>query len=160
MFEIGRIAAMFDFLACRAGSGSMLADGRFAYPGSTPHYAPDRPFDTQHVRLELSLDFPRKTLRGRCLTTLKAIANGAAEMIFDAVDFKDLKVNSRGRPVKFTYTGRQIKIHWPAPIKRGSTVEIAISYRVSTPKLGLHFIGPDRQYPEKPQQAWTQGEDE
>ena len=136
------------------------ADGRFAYPGSTPHYAPDRPFDAQHVRLVLSLDFARQTLKGQCTTTLKAIADGATEMAFDAVDFKELKVTSRGRPVKFDYTGRQIKIHWAAPIKRGQTLEVTIGYRVSKPKLGLHFIGPDSHYPHKPVQAWTQGEDE
>ena len=28
-----------------------LMDARFSYPGSTPHYAPDRTFNTRHVRL-------------------------------------------------------------------------------------------------------------
>src|SRR5258706_4648261 len=158
--KIDKIRPMSDFLTCKTYSGSYVADGRFAYPGSVPHYAPDRTFDTRHIRLELALDFGRKTLKGRCVTTLVAIADGATEMVFDAVNFKDVKVTAKGRPLKLDYTGRQIKIHWASPVKLGTTVELAISYRVAKPKLGLHFIGPDRHYPDKPIQAWTQGEDE
>jgi aminopeptidase N len=35
-----------------------------------------------------------------------------------------------------------------------------VSYKVTRPKLGLYFVGPDRGYPTKPVQVWTQGEDE
>jgi len=150
---------MNEFFECRSHSG-ILADGRFSFPGSTPHYAPDRTFDTKHIRLIVSLDFTRETLKGQCIVSLTAIAERASEMVFDAVDFKDLKVFSRGKALKFDYTGRQIKIHWPQPLSRGSSVEVTIRYRVTKPKLGLHFVGPDRHYPGKPLQAWTQGEDE
>jgi aminopeptidase N len=37
---------------------------------------------------------------------------------------------------------------------------VSIEYKVVRPPLGLHFIGPDRGYPDKPRQVWTQGEDE
>src|SRR5882724_331485 len=99
---------MLEYLRCKSS-----ADGRFSFPGSTPHYAPDRTFDTQHIRLELALDFARKTLKGRSTTTLVAIADGASEMIFDAVNFKDVKVTSQGRALPFENTGRQIKVRWP-----------------------------------------------
>src|SRR5665213_671837 len=110
---------MTEHFECSAFFGAAMTDGRFSYPGSTPHYAPDRTFDTRHIRLEVSLDFVRKTLKGECITTLQAVADRATEMVFDAVDFKDLRVTSRGKALKFDYTGRQIKIHWPAPFKRG-----------------------------------------
>jgi len=151
---------MGQLFECLSHISIATADGRFAYPGSTPHYAPDRTFDTRHIRLTLALDFPRKTLKGECLTTLKAIADQADEMIFDAVDFKDLTVSSGGKPLQFEYKGRQIIIRWPKPFTRGASVDVAIGYRVTRPKLGLHFVGPDRHYPDKPIQAWTQGEDE
>jgi aminopeptidase N len=144
---------------CRSHSQA-LADSRFSYPGSTPHYAPDRTFDTKHMRLSATLDIARKTLKGECLVRLTALSEHASEMVFDAVDFKDLKVVSRGKALKFDYSGRQIKIRWPQPVRRGVSVELTIHYRVTEPKLGLHFIGPDRQYPNKPVQVWTQGEDE
>ena len=36
---------------------------------------------------------------------------------------------------------------------------IAIDYK-GAPRRGLYFVGPDEGYPEKPTQAWTQGQDE
>jgi aminopeptidase N len=39
-------------------------------------------------------------------------------------------------------------------------MDIAVQYKVIRTKLGLYFIGPDRGYPKKPVQVWTQGEDE
>src|SRR5438094_2631462 len=109
--KIDKIRPMSDFLTSKTYASSYVADGRFAYPGSVPHYAPDRTFDTRHIRLDLALDFGRKALKGRCLTTLVAIADGATEMVFDAVSFKDIKVTAKGRPLKFDYTGRQLKVH-------------------------------------------------
>lgn len=146
-------------LKCRQYAG-LAADGRFAYSGSTPHYAPDRTFDTQHIRLELTLDFTRKSLSGISTTTLVALANDANHMIFDAVDFKDLSVTAKGKAVKHSYDGRKLRLEWPQPFKRNALIDVTIRYRVVEPKLGLHFVGPDRAYPQKPTQAWTQGEDE
>ena len=113
---------MFEFLTCRAHTSEQAADGRFAYPGSSPHYAPDRPFDTQHVRLELSLDFARKTLKGKCITTLKAIAEGATEMAFDAVDFKDLKVWRKAH--QMTFNTRRATAGFPREEMYGFTSQL------------------------------------
>ncbi len=151
---------MNEFLHCRSHASSYIADGRFSYPGSTPHYAPDRTLDIRHIRLTLALDFARKTLQGRCTLDLQVIANQATELLLDAVDFKDLKVSASGKKLKFEYNGRRIKILFAAPLRRGARLDIDVDYRVVQPKLGLHFISPDRQYPTKPVQAWTQGEDE
>ena len=127
---------MFEYLKCHAFT---VLDGRFSYPGSTPHYAPDRTFDTRHSRLELILDFARKTLKGQCIVTLQAVADGATEMVFDAVDFKDLKVSSRGKALKFDYIGRKLKIHWPSPVKRGTLVEVCHSLQSDTTQAWTAF---------------------
>ena len=37
---------------------------------------------------------------------------------------------------------------------------IAIAYSVEKPQRGIYFIQPDKHYPNKPTQVWTQGEDE
>jgi aminopeptidase N len=149
-----------EILHCRAFSETQLADGRFALSGSTPHYAPDRTFDTEHIRLELSLDFARKSLTGVCRTTLVALADKVDTMVFDAVDFQNLRITTGGKGVQNEYDGRKLTLHLPKPVARDRRIEIEIEYRVVQPKLGLHFIGPDKQYPKKPVQAWTQGEDE
>lgn len=137
-----------------------FADGRFAYAGSVPHYAPDRTFDTQHIRLELALDFPRKTLSGRCTTTLVAVADEATSMVFDAVHFRVGKVTSGATSLRYDYDQRKLTVYLPKPVRRGQKTDITIQYKTVQPKLGLHFVGPDKAYPTKPLQAWTQGEDE
>ncbi|MCH7681911.1 hypothetical protein IID10_21530, partial [candidate division KSB1 bacterium] len=62
-------------------------DTRFVLKGTTATYAPDRTFDTEHIRLELKLDLNRQMLRGRCKTTIRALTSQARVMIFDAVNF-------------------------------------------------------------------------
>ncbi len=75
---------------CAYGS----ADGKFARPGSKPSYGPDQEFDARHIRLELALDIPGKTVNGKCSTTFRAIHDGAREIRFDAVGMKILSVAS------------------------------------------------------------------
>ena len=135
-------------------------DARFTLKGSVAHYAPDRTFDTEHIRLDLRLDLPRKSLEGICTTTLRVLAEGATQLAFDAVNFKIASVRAQGRSLKFKNDGKKLTVLLPKPAHCGEKMAIAIQYKVIRPKLGLYFIGPDRGYPEKAVQVWTQGEDE
>jgi aminopeptidase N len=135
-------------------------DARFTLKGSVPHYAPDRTFDTEHIRLDLRLDIPRKTLQGICTTTLSVLADGTEKLVFDAVNFKIASVRSKGRALAFENDGKKLTVRLSSPARSGDRMDIAIQYKVTQPKLGLYFIGPDRGYPQKPVQVWTQGEDE
>lgn len=131
-------------------------DSRFAIPGSEPRYAPDMTFDADHIKIEGDLDLKGRSFKARCTTALRCVADGAREMAFDAVGFKDVSV----RGFKHSYDGKQIKVSFPKPVRAGARVSVEISYRVQDPKLGMYFIRPDKGYPDKPLQVWTQGEDE
>ena len=48
----------------------------FTPPRATLHYAPDRTFDLQHVSVELSVDYPNKTISGKSVNTLAPLRNG------------------------------------------------------------------------------------
>ncbi len=139
---------------------SGFRDARFTLKGSAPHYAPDRTFDTEHIRLDLVLDIPRKTLRGTASFRLRALADRAERLVLDAVNFKIESVRSAGRVLKFDYDKRKLTVHFPKRLRAGSRASLDVAYRVTQPKLGLHFIVPDRGYPDRPVQVWTQGEDE
>ncbi|HOW28098.1 MAG TPA: M1 family aminopeptidase [Elusimicrobiota bacterium] len=138
----------------------LFFDSRFVLKGTRPQYASDRSFRTEHIRLELDLDFPKKTLNGSCLTDLRAIVDQAGTVSFDAVNFKILGVDWEGRLLRHRYDGRRLDVTLPKPLEAGARVSIRIRYRVVKPVLGLFFVGPDKAYPSKPIQAWTQGEDE
>lgn len=144
-----------ELLQCR---GAM--DGRFTLKGTTPQYAPDRAFDTEHIRLEVEVDLARRRLSGVCTTTLRALEVGAKAMEFDAVNFRIRGVRVNGRKARHSYDHSRLTVVGPGPAQAGTRWTVEISYEVRQPKLGLYFIGPDPSDRKKPLQAWTQGEDE
>ena len=63
-------------------------------------------------------------------------------------------------PQTFDYDGSQLHVQLSSPTQAGNSIEIAIAYSVEKPQRGIYFISPDKHYPNKPTQVWTQGEDE
>ncbi len=147
-----------EFLTCHARAGHL--DARFALKGSQASYAPDRTFDTERIKLEVTIDIARQTLVGRCTTTLHAIADGAQTLVFDAIHFRIHRVTWNGSRAHYIYKDGKLTLTAPRPAKQGEPVTVVVDYTVSKPKMGLYFIKPDRNYPKRPTQVWTQGEDE
>ncbi|MBV9407989.1 MAG: cobaltochelatase subunit CobN, partial [Candidatus Eremiobacteraeota bacterium] len=58
----------------------------FALPGARPQYGPDKVVDVLHIDLELRPDLAAKRLDGVCTTRVRAIEDGAARLVLDAVD--------------------------------------------------------------------------
>lgn len=142
-------------------AGAAAPDPRYALPGTEPRYAPDRTFDTLHIRLALDLDLRARTVRARCTTTLRAFRDGLREVAFDAVGFRRVRVRgATGRPLTHTYDGRRLTVRFARPLAAGEETAVTVDYRLVRPRLGLWFIHPDRAYPRRPTQVWTQGEDE
>ncbi len=160
MMECKRIASAAMVAASDRNGLWNVMDSRFTLSGSKPQYAPDRSFDTEHIKIEVALDFGRKSVEGLCTTTLRALRDGVSSMSFDAVHFKVRSVRLNGRKAKFDYDDQKLTVHFGSNVRRGFRAVVAVSYRVVRPKLGMHFIGPDKKYPGKPLQVWTQGEDE
>ncbi len=128
-------------------------------PSSTVHYARDRAVDIRHVKLELNVNPEKKTLEGTVRIELTPIVDNVTRLQFDAIelDVKDVKLN--GTQVNFENTGRNIVVDLDKALKTSEQVIISIKYS-GQPRRGLYFIGPDKSYPDRPYQAWTQGEDE
>ena len=138
------------------GSG---ADPRFVLPKTQPRYTPDRSFASVHIRLELRVDFKARSLQGRCTSTLRSLHDGAREIIFDAVLFKVRSVWVSGRRARFRHDGKKLKIQIPAACAAGSLVKVDVAYTVRRPPAGLFFVAADRRHG-RPDQLWTQGQDE
>jgi aminopeptidase N len=141
--------------------GSASCFGQAVEPLRT---AGDRPVDIRHIRLDLRVDLPQKTVDGiaslqvRSLRTLSSIA-------LDAVDFdvKEVKVAPEGNngdstPTHFAHDGHKLVIDlepaWPC----GKAATLSIRYRVRNPKDGLYFYGPSTEEPDVPLTVWSQGE--
>ncbi|MBW4574133.1 MAG: M1 family metallopeptidase [Aphanothece sp. CMT-3BRIN-NPC111] len=132
----------------------------FELPGARPHYNPDRPGQVEHIFLDLVLDIPRQSFHGTCTIALNPVKSGIQLLTLDAVNLNIQSVQVDETPQKFDYDGEQLHIHLQTPTKAGTVVKVAIAYSVEKPQRGLYFIGPDTNYPNKPIQVWTQGEDE
>ncbi len=131
----------------------------FELPGAKPHYNPDRPGQVDRIFLDLILDIPNKSFKGSCTISLTPVRPGIKKLTLDAVnlEIESILIDDVSQP--FDYDGEQLDIHLIEPTA-DKQIKIEISYSVNNPQRGLYFIGPDRHYPNKPVQVWTQGEDE
>jgi aminopeptidase N len=131
----------------------------FELPGAKPHYNPDRPGQVDHIFLDLVLDIPQQSFQGTCTITLTPVRPGIKQLTLDAVDLNIESVLIDEVSQVFDYDGEQIKIQLLQPTG-DKPLKIAIAYSVDHPQRGLYFISPSADYPDKPTQVWTQGEDE
>ncbi|WP_315788687.1 M1 family metallopeptidase [Fischerella sp. JS2] len=132
----------------------------FELPGAKPHYNPDRPGQVEHIFLDLDLDIPNQSVQGKCNITLLPIRNGIDRLSLDAVNLNIESVFVDEVQQKFDYDGEKLSIQLHSPTLVNQRLAIAIAYSVQKPQRGIYFIQPNKHYPHKPTQVWTQGEDE
>ncbi|WP_416669056.1 M1 family aminopeptidase [Egbenema bharatensis] len=132
----------------------------FELPGARPHYNPDRPGQVEHIFLDLALDLPSKTYCGTCHIHLNPIRDGVDGLTLDAVDLQIAAVEVDSVPQPFEYDGEQLQVRLTQITQTGVPIVLSIAYSVEQPQRGLYFISPTKDYPQKPIQVWTQGEDE
>ncbi len=131
----------------------------FALPGTESRYAPDRAFDILHLRIEVDLDVEERSIAGTCSLTLSPIGAAVRWVRLDAVEMEIHSVRVGDEPLAFTHDGSVLSVDLGAELAENTSVVVAITY-AAAPRRGLYFVGPDEAYPDKPLQAWTQGQDE
>lgn len=141
-----------------------LLGGRQAFPlpGMTKHYAPDMPLKVHHFKLAVSVDPVQRTLAGVCTTSFSPILTPVTELFFQAQGLEIEKVSLAGRSaaLPFEMSDDGFTVQLPRQLKAGRKMTLNITYRTVSPKAGIYFTGPDENYPNKPVQAWSQGQDE
>jgi aminopeptidase N len=130
----------------------------FALPGSRAVFTPDRSVAVRHLKIEVSLDFEHAAVAGKTTLTVAPLDDGATNVALDAVEMKIASVTLAGEKIAFAYDGAKISFAL-GERREGETLEIAIEYTCN-PRRGLYFIRPDKDYPARPLQAWSQGQDE
>ncbi len=124
-----------------------------------PRWPRDRIVDVKHIRLDVRLDFSERTISGTATHHLSPIVSGVKCLVFDQVDLAIENVTVNGKPANFDIEDGKLKVYCDRELKSGEELTVSIAYH-ARPQRGLYFVGPDEAYPEKPVQAWTQGEDE
>jgi aminopeptidase N len=124
-----------------------------------PKWPRDRVVDIKHIKLQVTLDFEKRRISGTATHTLSAILDELRQLEFDAAEMEVSAVRVGGETHSFDHSDDKLRIGLERSLNAGDEVEVAIDYSAK-PRRGLYFVGPDDGYPNKPIEAWTQGEDE
>src|ERR671923_265164 len=128
---------------------------KFELPGSRAHYAPSLSFTINHMRLEIEPDLQGRTIS--CEQRLSIIMLQDIDIIeLDAAELQINLVSAAGR-LDFRSLDDKLVVKLGRILKEGSKIELDISY-TAKPRKGFYFVVPDKYYPDKQLEAWTQGE--
>ncbi len=122
-------------------------------------YARSRDYDLQHSKISLRFDLEQKKVLGDVTHSLSILRDGTTKIVFDSVGLTIHSVTLNKSAVKFEMTADKLIVPLSAPAKAGDRFDIAIRYE-GKPSKGLYFILPDKDYPDRPSQIWSQGESE
>ena len=148
---------------CRRAALADVVPGRrpFAAPDARPRYAPDRPAAIGHIALTLSFDFKEHVLFGSCRTTFRAVGKPlrSLEMDVDHLHIKSVR-SAANKKLEFESVGGRLIIDLGQAVQPGKASTVIVDYEARQPNQGIYFISPDKAYPKKPVQVWTQGQDQ
>jgi aminopeptidase N len=122
-------------------------------------FARSRDYDLQHSRIALRFDLEQKKVLGEVTHSLSILRDGTSKIVFDSVGLTIQGVTVNKAAAKFETTADKLIVPLLAAAKAGDKFEIAIRYE-GKPTKGIYFILPDKDYPDRPKQIWTQGESE
>jgi aminopeptidase N len=122
-------------------------------------YARNRDYDLQHSKIALRFDVDQKKVIGDVTHTLAILRDGTSKVAFDSVGLTIQGVTVNKAPAKFESTASKLIVPLPAAAHSGEKFDVNIRYE-GKPAKGLYFILPDKEYPDRPKQVWSQGESE
>ncbi len=131
--------------------------------GHTAHadepYARSKNYDLQHSKVVLRFDLEKRKVIGDVTHSVTILQPATEKLSFDSVGLQIQSVTVNKGTAKFDATDTKLSVSLPHTAKPGDKFEVEIKYE-GQPKKGLYFILPDKDYPDRPKQVWTQGESE
>ncbi len=130
----------------------------FADSLSRHHPERSRSYDLEHVLLKLTLDERRRSVAGTSTLTLRPLNPGLESVEVDSAELRIKFVSlPDGTRLPFEEGPESLRIRLPRAAGPTDSITLSIAYE-ATPRKGLFFITPDRAYPDKPVQIWSQGQ--
>ena len=130
----------------------------FSIPGDRPHYLRDRVVDVTHIKVTCRFSLKDKSVAGAAELTLVALTPAVRRISLDCADTWVTSVTCGSSELKYEHVGDELSVALPKALNKGQQLVVKVTY-VATPQKGLYFTGPDKNYPKKPTQVWTQGQD-
>ncbi len=122
-------------------------------------YARSRDYDLQHSRIALRFDLDQKKVIGDVTHSLTVLRDSTSRIIFDSSGLTIQSVTVNRSSAKFETKDDKLIIPLATAARAGEKFDVTIRYEAK-PTKGLYFILPDKDYPDRPKQVWTQGESE
>ncbi|HSE44603.1 MAG TPA: hypothetical protein VLA89_04665 [Gemmatimonadales bacterium] len=132
-------------------------------------YSRSHDYDLVHQRIELrGFDWDSSSFDGVVTTTIRSLRAGLDSVVLDAGELLEFgaveAVNKGGQATGKLRNARlrdTLVVYLPKPAAFGDTVRFRLAYhgRVEDGR-GLTFIDADSEPPSRPQQLWSQGEDD
>ncbi len=133
---------------------------RLAAPENTipaRQYPPDRVVDLQHLILDVTPDFQRRTIAAKAILSFKPIAKPLSELELDAIDLNVRTVTGSVPVAGHHVSAEKLIVTFEKPVPVGEDVRLTIDY-TAEPKKGLYFRTPEMGYEPGEAQLFTQGE--
>ena len=140
-----------------------------------PQHTPDRAFTVNHLKLDLHFDDAQEAISGSACITFTPVQGGLQLVELDAaeLDVRGVRLTRHvrregdrvaenrevSRKLRFETHREKLAIELPRSYSRYDQLTVEISYSAH-PRKGLYFVKPDDAYPNKPQQIWSQGQNE
>jgi len=141
-------------------SCAAAAAAPFALAGTERKYERDRPFRIVHLAVDLQLHFAKKSVSGSATLEFERVSPTDDALVLDALGFElgrvRIDTGDGWSDVPHEYDGDQIRISVPTRVEKG---KVEIDYR-ATPRRGLYFLAPDAVVKDRPEQVWSQCQDE
>jgi aminopeptidase N len=148
--RLSLVLAMFCTVWLLSAPGFLRADEPFAR---------NRDYDLQHSKIALRFQPDQKKVLGDVTHTIALLRDGLENISFDSVGLQIESVRIDKSEAKFSTTANKLVVKLPKGANSGAKFEVEIKYH-GAPTKGLYFILPDKDYPNRPLQIWTQGESE
>ncbi len=118
-----------------------------------------RDYDLQNVRVHLRFDVDNRKVIGEVTHSISILRPNVSELKFDSVALTIESVSLNGKAAKYETTANELIVKLPQAAHPGEHMEISIHYW-GTPTRGLYWVLPDKDYPDRPREIWSQGESE
>ena len=128
----------------------------FKLPEAKAHYAPTLDFHTEHIKIELGIDFEKRSISGTTTLEIVPVRAGIKSAQFDAVELNVKSVSVDGTPAEFEYDNEVLEVPL---VRQTARHTVRIEYD-AIPRDGVFFTAPDKEHPDKEVQAWSHNEAE
>jgi aminopeptidase N len=137
---------------------------RFCAPSPAPlsvesplyrKYAPDKRVEVQHLELDITPDFQKRTLTGSATLRFQPIGKPLDELRLDAIDLSVHSITSSETGLRYQAGDREIVLSFLTPVPVGKEVFVTVQYSAE-PVKGMYFRTKEMGYSYT--HLWTQGE--